>query len=165
MSVELNQTIAEASLDNLNDIIVPPMVGFFPLAPGWYIVLLLALALLFHFAYQKYKAYEKEQYRRDAEEELEALNDKNRDNTIALLGLAKRVGISAYGRETIVPLHGDRWWDFMEEHSKATINVDSREAIDKLLYEKGVAFDACVFDAVFLMVSQWIETHEVVPYV
>jgi len=165
MSVDMNKTIAEASLDNLNDIIVPPMVGFFPLAPGWYIVLLLALALLFHFAYQKYKAYGKEQYRRDAEEELEALNDKNRDNTIALLGLAKRVAISAYGRETIVPLDGDTWWDFMEEHSKATVNSDTRASIEKLLYEKNIAFDTCVFDAVFLMVSQWIETHKVVPHV
>ena len=116
MSADLNQTIAEASLDNLHDIIVPPMVGFFPLAPGWYIVFLLIGALVFHFGYQRYKVYEREQYRRDAEEELEALNDKNRENTIALLSLAKRVGLSVYGRETIATLDGDRWWDFMEGH-------------------------------------------------
>ena len=165
MSVDMNRTIAEASLDNLNDISVPSLVGFFPLAPGWYIVFLLIVALLFHFAYKRYKSYEKEQYRRDAEEELEALNDKNRDNTIALLSLAKRVGISAYGRETIVPLNRDAWWDFMEEHSNATVNSETRASIEKLLYEEGVAFDVCVFDAVFLMVSQWIETHKVVPHV
>jgi len=165
MSVELNQTIAEASLDKLNDIIVPPLVGFFPLAPGWYIVFLLIVALLFHFAYQRYETYKKEQYRRDAEEELEALNDKNRENTIALLSLAKRVGISAYGREAIVPLNGDAWWDFMEEHSNATVNSDTRASIEKLLYEEDIAFDVCVFDTVFLMVSQWIETHKVVPHV
>ena len=157
----MNRTIAEASLDNLNDIMVPPLVGFFPLAPGWYMVFLLLVALLFHFAYQRHKAYEKEQYRREAEEELEALNDKNRDNTIVLLGLAKRVGIAAYGREAIVPLNGDAWWDFMEAHSKAMVKTDTRASIEKLLYEEGVAFDACVFDAVFLMVSQWIETHKV----
>ncbi len=34
MSVKMNQTIAEASLDNLHDIIIPPAIGFFPLAPG-----------------------------------------------------------------------------------------------------------------------------------
>ena len=66
MSAELNQTIVEASLDNLHDIIVPDAVGFFPLAPGWYIAFLLLLTLLFHFGYQKYKVYESEQYKRDA---------------------------------------------------------------------------------------------------
>jgi len=158
----MNQTIAEASLDNLNDIIVPHTVGFFPLAPGWYIVLLLLVSLSFYFGYKQYKAYEKEQYRRDAEEELEALNDKNRENTIALLGLAKRVGIVAYGRENIATIHGDSWWDFMEAHSKSSVEADLRKSIQRLLYEENIAFDACVFDAVFLMVSQWIETHEVV---
>ena len=165
MSVDMNQTIAEASLDNLHDILVPDAIGFFPLAPGWYILSLLLLTLLFHFGYQKYKVYEREQYRRDAEEELEALNDKNRENTIALLGLAKRVAISAYGRETIATLDGDRWWDFMETHSKTSVDPDLRASIKKLLYEEGITFDASVFDAVFLMVSQWIETHTVVPHV
>ena len=142
------------------------LVGFLSFS-SWlvYTVFLLIVTLLFHFAYQRYKVYEKEQYRRDAEEELEALNDKNRENTIALLGLAKRVGISAYGREAIVPLNGDAWWDFIEEHSNATVNSDTRASIEKLLYEEDVAFDTCVFDAVFLMVSQWIETHKVVPHV
>jgi hypothetical protein len=128
-------------------------------------ILLLILALIFHFAYQRHIAYEKEQYRRDAEEELEALNDKNRENTITLLSLAKRVGIVAYGRERIATIHGDSWWDFMEAHSKTSVDVDLRKSIQRLLYEENIAFDACVFDAVFLMVSQWIETHKVVPNV
>ena len=165
MSVDMNQTIAEASLDNLHDILVPDAIGFFPLAPGWYILSLLLLTLLFHFGYQRYKLYEREQYKRDAEEELEALNDKNRENTIALLSLAKRVGLSVYGRETIATLDGDRWWDFMETHSKTSVDADLRVSIQKLLYEEGVDFDTSVFDAVFLMVSEWIETHRGVPNV
>ena len=165
MSVDMNRTIAEASLDNLHDIIVPPAIGFFPLAPGWYIVLLLLLSLLFHFGYRYYQAYKKEQYRRDAQNELEALNDKNRENSIALLGLAKRVGISAYGRESIAKLYGNMWWDFMQNHSKVSVGLELRASIEKLLYNEDTAFDESVFDAVFLMVSQWIETHKVVPHV
>ena len=49
MPVDMNKTIAQASLDNLHDIIVPDGVGFFPPAPGWIVVGLLLLALLFHF--------------------------------------------------------------------------------------------------------------------
>jgi len=158
----MNHTMAQASLDNLHNIIVPDTVGFFPLAPGWYLLLLLLLALLFHFGYSYYKAYQKEQYKRDAQEELKILHNKNRENTIALLGLAKRVGIAAYGREIIVPLQGDTWWDFIESHSRAIVDPEIRGSIARLLYEEGVVFDACVFDTVFLMVSQWIKTHEAV---
>ena len=93
------------------------------------------------------------------------MNDKNRANTIALLDLAKRVGIVAYGREAIVKLHRDEWWDFMEAHSKVSVNLDIRESIAKLLYEENIAFDDSVYDAVFLMVSQWIETHKGIPHV
>jgi hypothetical protein len=134
-------------------------------APGWYIVLLLLLTLLFHFGYKQYKLYEKERYRRDAQRELEALKDKNRENTIALLGLAKRVGLSAYGRERIALLNGDSWWDFMEVHSKARIDADTRASIEKLLYEEELNFDASVFDTVFSLVSQWIKTHKAAEHV
>ena len=52
MSVDMNKTIAEASLDNFHYIIVPDAVGYFPPAPGWYVLALLALALLFHLLYK-----------------------------------------------------------------------------------------------------------------
>ena len=78
-----------------------------------------------------------------------------------MLELAKRVGISAYGRDIVVPLHEELWWDFIESHSKASVNPDIRASIEKLLYEEDVTFDDSVFDAIFLMVSQWIETHKV----
>ena len=165
MSQELNQTIAEASLDNLHDIIVPPAIGIFPLAQGWYIVLLLLLALLFHFAYKQYELYQKEQYRRDAKTELKALSSKNRANSIALLELAKRVAISAYSRESIAKLHGSEWWDFMQEHSKVVVSSELRTVIDKLLYEENVSSDETVFDSLYLMVSEWIKTHRVTNHV
>ena len=165
MSADLNQTIAEASLDKLHDIIVPDAIGLFPPASGWYILLLLLLTLLFHFGYQKYKVYESEQYRRDAEKELEALNDKDRANTLALLDLAKRVALAAYGRETIAKLHGNLWWNFMEKYSKVSVSSELRSSIEKFLYEEGVALDEGIFDAIFLMVSQWIKTHKAVPHV
>jgi len=160
VSVDIKQTIAQASLNNLHDITVPERVGFFPMAPGWYVVLLLLLTLLFHFGYSYYKAYKKEQYRRDAKKELETLNDKNRENAIALLALAKKVGITAYGRAVVVPLQGDNWWDFIASHSKAKVDPKLRVLIVTLLYEEDVIFDAATFDAIVLVLLQWIKTHK-----
>lgn len=73
MPVDMNETIAQASLDNLHNIIVPDAIGFFPPAPGWYIVLLLLVTLLFQFGVQYYQAYQKARYRRDALAQLKAL--------------------------------------------------------------------------------------------
>jgi len=162
MSVELNKTIAEASLSNLHDIILPEAVGLFPLAEGWYILLLLFLTLLFHFALKQYGIYQKEQYRREAFKELIELQQKNRENFMALLSLAKRVGLSAYGRANIAILDGDDWWDFMEEHSQAKVGSALRQEIQTLLYQDTVTLNESTFDAVLNFVTEWIATHRVV---
>ena len=161
MPVDMNQTIADASLNNLHDIMLPDAVGFFPLAPGWYIVLLLFLSLLFHLAYTRYKQYKADQYKRDALVELDQFQVKSKENTITLLLLAKRVGISAYGRDTIAKLHEDAWWDFIERHSQAKVDAALRKEIQTLLYKEDNTFDESAFDAVLSFVTQWITSHKV----
>ena len=161
MPVDMNKTIADASLNNLHDIVVPDAVGFFPLAPGWYMVFLLFLTLVFHFALKRYRLYQKEQYRRDAVDELAGLQQVNKENAKSLLSLAKRVGISAYGREHIAKLNEDCWWDFMQNHSKATIHPALRSEIHTLLYKEDAVLSDGAFDAIVKIVTQWIKTHKV----
>ena len=161
MSVDLNKTIAEASLNNLHDIMLPEAVGFFPLAPGWYIVLLLFLTLLLHVALNRYRRYQKDQYRREALGELAELQHSNRENAMALLSLAKRAGISAYGRENIALLDGNKWWDFIENHSQAKIDLALRKEIQTLLYKEGTTLDGSSFAALLTFITQWIATHKV----
>jgi hypothetical protein len=156
MPVEMNQTIAEASLDNLHDIIVPEGVGFFPLSSGWIIVLLLMLTLMFHFGVQAYKRYQHTRYKRDALEALE-----NESDLLQLLSLAKRVGIAAYGREKIAVLWGDTWWDFMAFHSNVKVDKTLRSEITKDLYNEHYSMDAKMLEKVKAFVRVWIKTHKV----
>jgi len=160
MPVDMNKTIADASLNNLHDIMLPEAIGFFPLAPGWVIVGLLGLTLIFHFSTTAYKSYKKEQYRRDALAEFKTLDSPTRGNFLTLLSLAKRVGIFAYGRGTIAKLDGDAWWDFMQGHSKAKIALDLRSEIQKFLYDERSVMNDESFHAVFTFVKVWIETHK-----
>ncbi len=154
MSVEMNQTIAEASLNNLQDIIVPDAPGFFPLAPGWYVVLLILFTLLLHFAYRSFLSYRENQYRRDALAELpHTLTVKG------LLSLAKRVALSAYGREQTAILSGDEWWTFMESHSDVKIASDLRETLEKSLYDPAYKANKETEKAVASLVKVWIKTH------
>ena len=160
MPVDMNQTIAEASLNNLNDIIVPDAVGFFPLAPGWFIVILLTLALFFHFAFKAYGRYQRTLYKREAMKELESYSTDSRDEILALLTLAKRVGIAAYGRDQIAKLSGESWWDFMEEYSKVKINKGLRSELSDLLYDASKQYENTQYITVKEMVTLWIKTHK-----
>jgi len=156
MNTELNQSMAAASLERMRDIIVPDPVGFLPPAPGWYIVLLLLLALLFHLSLQAYSRYKKRQYRRDALQELKRYQEEKRENALALLALAKRVGIAAYGRKTVAVLSDEEWWEFMQHHSEAVIEAPLREAIRRLLYDERFAPDDALFGKIRAVVKSWI---------
>jgi len=160
MSVDRNKTIAEASLDNLHDISLPDAIGFFPLAPGWWMVSWLLLALLFHFLLQRYKQYKKSQYRREALTELGTYTQNNKEHTLALLSLAKRVGIAAYGRKVVAKLSSNDWWDFMEKNSSTKVNRELREEIDRLLYDASYTLSDTSHEKVEKAVSLWIKTHK-----
>ena len=165
MPADMNKTLAAASLDNLHDIIVPDAPGFFPPAPGWYILLLLFLALLFHLTLQAYKRYKAEAYRREALQEITTYSEPNRENVLALLSLAKRTGITAYGREKIASLSDDAWWDFVEEHSEATINAAFREGVRSMLYDADFTLTDSMFERLHETVGVWIKSHREAPHV
>ena len=164
MSADMNQTIAQASLDNLHAILVPEAVGFFPLAPGWVIVILLAFALLLHFLFQAYKGYKRSLYKREALKEIESYSKENRDEMIALVTLAKRVAIVAYGRKQIAKFSGENWWDFMEQHSKVKIGKELRTELSNLLYGNPKQDDTSQSGVVKDLVILWIRTHKVTDY-
>lgn len=156
----MNKTIADASLDNLHDIIVPEAVGFFPPAPGWYIVALLFLALLFHFSVQRYKQYKKSQYKREALKELLTYKQRSKEDVIALLSLAKRVGLAAFERSIIAKLSDDSWWDFMEQHSKVKVDAQLRVTLSKLLYDASYSMNDPLYEQTSALVTVWIKTHK-----
>ena len=162
MSIDMNKTIEEASLDNLNDIIVPDAVGFFPMAPGWIIVGFLLLTILFHFGFKQYLYYKRSLYKREALHELQSLTTESVQGTVSLLDLAKRVGIAAYGRPQVAKLDGDLWWDFMEKNSKAKVHSELREEIKVLLYNKDTQHESSKFKGLKSIVEDWIKTHKVV---
>ena len=165
MPIDMNQTIAEASLDNLHDIIVPDAIGFFPPAPGWYILGLLFLALLFHFTLRFYARYKKSLYKREALTELAKYQGENKEEVLHLLSLSKRVAIVAYGREESAMLSGEPWWNYMEQHSKVNISKELRDELSKLLYDEAYESDRAHYKTIKAFVSLWIKTHKVAHHV
>ena len=54
------------SLQNLNDIVLPDAVAWWPPAPGWYAVLAVLLALLLWLSFRALRAWRRNIYRRQA---------------------------------------------------------------------------------------------------
>ena len=156
MPVDMNKTIAEASLDNLHDIIVPEAIGFFPPAPGWYVVGLLVLALLFHFGIHFYKQYQKSLYKREALAEFCQLGEE-----YEILDLMKRVAIYSFGREKVASLTGDEWWNFIEKHSEVKVYTVLRNYCNQIIYDSNTIHDPKYNYHLREVAKLWIKMHKV----
>lgn len=155
VSAEIN-----ASLDQMHDIIIPPAVSYWPLAPGWYALGLLVLTYGIYLGLKVWSTYQKNLYRREALEVLSTLNEEDASKNIStLLGLMKRVGLQHFGREKVAALSEDAWWNFMETHSKVKVKTEVRKLSKTILYSPDAQATVEDVKAVKKMAKVWITTH------
>jgi len=109
------------SLQNLHDIISPQPVSWLPPAPGWYALGLSLFLLCSWFSVQKYLAWKRNKYRREALIELDEIgkqlagNAKYQQLLPQLPQLVKRTAIAAYGRNLVASLTGNDWLAFLDK--------------------------------------------------
>ncbi len=159
-----------ASLQNLHDIVVPDPIPWLPPAPGWYALGLTGLLLLIWFCANKYLAWNRNKYRREAlaaldrfEKEL-AETTQYREILPQLPQLVKRTALAAYGRARVASLAGSDWLAFLD--NTCSTDVFGKGAGNLLLqcsYEpatsletvsKGHVSDLCK------VIRQWINNHK-----
>lgn len=73
------------SLQQLADLILPENIHWWPLAPGWYVLVFLLVMLLVFMFYKKRQHYIKNQYRREAIAELNSLSINNATQLLTIL--------------------------------------------------------------------------------
>ena len=107
------------SLQNLNDIVVPAAVDWWPLAPGWYVLFAVLTVVLAVLAFRRWRRWQRDRYRRLALEELAAIHSGGREATrIAasdLPALLKRTALSAWPRADVAALTGPAWHRFLDQ--------------------------------------------------
>jgi hypothetical protein len=158
-----------ASLQNLNDIVLPATVGWWPLASGWYVVIGLGLAGLAWFSYRSLHRWRNNRYRREALHELQLLENgiddaSERDaNLRRLPALLKRTALSVYPRHQVASLSGQKWIEFLN----STVGTPSfTEATGNTLilvsYSTGDLSNIGPKDAQALLKSSktWLKNHQ-----
>lgn len=97
-----------ASLDRLRDIAQLEPVSWWPLAPGWWVLLSAMTVAAFVLGVYSFRRWKANAYRRSA---LAALQSAT---TVAEIDqLLKRTALAAFPRARVAPLYGKAWCDWL----------------------------------------------------
>lgn len=111
-------------LQQLRDIHLPPAVDWWPPAPGWWLLLTLAIAIVFALIAWLLRYRKKNRYRRLALKQLQLLRgqwQQQRDDRSlmqAINQLLKQTALAAYPRERVAALNGAEWLLFLDSGLK-----------------------------------------------
>jgi hypothetical protein len=112
------------TLAALRDIHLPAPIGLWPVAPGWIVLVMLVVVLLFSSVWFIWRFY---RYRLGVRIALRLLNtyekqaiDKRQSHASVVQAtiLLKRVALHYYPRVAVASLHGDDWITFLNKSSK-----------------------------------------------
>ena len=157
-----------ASLQNLNDIVLPATVGWWPLASGWYFLIGLSLLALTWLSYRSLQRWINNRYRRAALTELQLLavdtqNADKRDSSLRQLPvLLKRTALSAYPRNQVASLSGNDWYVFLNAQVKRPAFSDAAiNLLDHLAYSTDdlSSVDTQATTALFEAINHWLRHH------
>lgn len=151
----MDHNLSSASLDLMHDIILPPAISFWPLAPGWYALALILVSFIFYISQVRKEKYRRNFYRREALQRLKNLKD-----IPSVLSLLKGVALHHYSRESIASLSHNAWWDFIEIHSKVKADENIRTLSQEFLYNPKKKTSTKDVELMKHITKIWIQTHK-----
>ncbi|AHE68328.1 DUF4381 domain-containing protein [Legionella oakridgensis] len=161
-SKDLSGHPGSQALSQLRDIHMPLPIGWWPLAPGWYVLIILLIIVLMVAVLFLRRSYLHGQARRRALRLLAAYQQQyqregNCQHISACISeLLKRVALVYFPRKNVASLQGEAWILFLNETGK---NVDFSQVRSQLLdvpyQRRGMAKDNDL-TLLFSMTKKWI---------
>jgi hypothetical protein len=108
------------ALEQLRDVHLPPDPGFWPPAPGWWVVFGLLLVGVSVAIWQFWRRYHLRRWRQKVLTMLDELMESQRGGASPALitgevsMLLRRVALGAHGRENVAGLTGESWLAFLD---------------------------------------------------
>jgi len=149
------------SLQNLNDIVLPAAVPWWPLAPGWYVLgAVLALAACW-YGFRLLKRWKSNRYRRSALAELRQLRASGDVSIVSQVpALLKRTALAAFPREEVASLSGLRWIEFLQRTGgKATLEPGAGMLLQRAAYGT-MSLTGAECEQLFTAAERWISRHD-----
>ncbi len=145
----------EALLEQLAPLREPPAISWWPLAPGWWILLGLGVIGIALVARLYWRRRSHRQYRRVALAELQLLRENQRA-VDALNRLLKAAALRAYPNQPVAALHGQSWLEFL---CRTCPNMSMAQLQD--LEAPYQAHPPSINDSLFDAAERWLKRHEV----
>lgn len=111
-------------LAQLKDLHLPEAISWWPLAPGWYVVLLLSVLVLLGLNYSlkkrenRFKAKNQALALLDSYQKEFELNCNAQTCSAQISELLRRVALVYFPRAMVASLHGQAWINFLNQTSK-----------------------------------------------
>ncbi|WP_298622232.1 DUF4381 domain-containing protein [uncultured Legionella sp.] len=147
-------------LAQLKDIHLPEPVSWWPLATGWYGLMLLIVLILMFITYRVYKRHINGLAKNKALLLLKTYKehyDKERNAQITsarISELLRRVALVYYPRTEVAAIHGDEWVDFLNKTSK---KLDFKPVKAMLLESPFKTGESVDLQPLFTRAEQWIK--------
>lgn len=150
---------AASPLDQLRDIHLPEPISWWPLAPGWWILIIGGCLLLGWLISIFYRRYNAKLYRRQALKKLHQLAlTEDSDQVGALFELLRQTAISAYPNRHPGSQSIDSFIGFMQRSCKKAVFDQLNVDLDKALYA-GSPLSRDEIDRLFVDAKIWIVQH------
>lgn len=139
------------SLDNLRPIVEPPPVSWWPMATGWWILLIIMVAVVCVAAIRAWQVWTSNAYRRAA---LRALQSAG--TSVAMTEVLKRAALCAYPRTSVASLSGEAWCQWLADTSELSLPDSVRSWFTEEIYQDD---ETAYHDQLFDFIGQWILRH------
>lgn len=149
------------SLQNLNDIVAPPPVGWWPPAAGWFVLAGLLLLALLWLGFRTLRHRQRNRYRREALQMLARYREADEAASLKKVPeLLKRTALSAWPRDEVAPLSGEAWHQFLDSTAGMRRFADGAgRVLDCLAYRDAAALSSAEVRELFEAAEQWLHRH------
>lgn len=108
-------------LAQLRDIRLPDAVGLWPLAPGWWLLIIVALGALIAGVIYLRRRHRGNAFKREAIKQLQQLDAVRERDGLAyvqqLNALLKQTALTVHPRANVASLSGKQWLHYLDQHS------------------------------------------------
>ena len=145
----------EDLIQQLAPLRTPDPIGFWPLAPVWWVVVGLLVIVLVFLCFQWLKRYQRNTYRREALKWLSELQEANSD-VHALSGALKATALKAYEATSVASLSDESWPNFLRD-SCSKLSSDALDVLSRAHAPNPESLSALDWRDAAL----WVKHHEV----